>query len=120
MINNAETAGLYRKSFKFYSEKQLLILASFNAMLSILFDGIFLVKYRVELIFFMPFLIGLFCYYTYISFKNDSPAQKPEKLYKDIKLVIFIVIICVVFTVLMLVDIPGLDNLLSTEPISIK
>lgn len=120
MINNSETAGRYRKSFRVYTSRQLLILSFFNAMLSVLFIGIFLIKYRIELVVFMPFLIGLFCYYTYIAFNDDSAAQSPEKLYKDKKLLLFIVLLAAVFTVTMLVDIPVLEKLLSDILIPIE
>ncbi|ETP70826.1 4-hydroxybenzoate polyprenyltransferase-like prenyltransferase, partial [Lachnospiraceae bacterium JC7] len=77
MINDPAIAGLYRKSFKYYTERTLLISAFFYALMSILFCGIFMVKYKIELIFEMPILCGLYCYYFNISFKKDSAAQKP-------------------------------------------
>ena len=83
MINNKKKASLYRKSFKYYNEKTLLVSAFFYAMCAIFFVGIFLIKYKIELILAIPFIVGLFCYYFYISFANDSAVQKPEKLYKE-------------------------------------
>ena len=115
MINDPETASLYRKSFARYTKKSLLISSFFYAMLSVLFVGIFLIKYRVELILFIPFYIGLFCYYFYIAFKEDSAAQKPEKLYKEKGLFLYITAISIVFVILMLVDIPALSNLVDNK-----
>jgi 4-hydroxybenzoate polyprenyltransferase len=106
MIDDKELASKYRKSFKYYTEHSLLISAFFYAMCAVFFIGIFLVKYRMELIFFMPFLIGLFCYYFYISFKKDSAVQKPEKLYHEHGLMIYLAVLIVIFILLMTVDIP--------------
>ncbi len=119
MIGNAELAGNYRKSFKFYTENSLLISAFFYAMCSIFFVGVFLLKYRIELVLFIPVLIGLFCYYFWISFKKDSAVQKPEKLYHEKGLMVYIIILVAVFTVLMFVDIPWLNFLINEELILI-
>ena len=56
----------------------------------------------------MPFLFLLFVYYLYIAFKDDSAVQKPEKLYKEKKLMAFVVLIVLIFVVLTFVDIPAL------------
>ena len=82
MIADKTTASLYRKSFAYYDERILLGAAFFYAMASSFFVGIFLIKYRIEFIVLMPFLMGLFCYYLMISYKKDSAAQAPEKLYR--------------------------------------
>ena len=63
MIDNHALAAAYRKSFASYSAESLLISAFFYAMCSIFFIGVFLVKYRIELVLFMPALIGLYCKY---------------------------------------------------------
>lgn len=118
MINNPELAGLYRKSFKKYTEKSLLISAFFYAMCSVFFIGIFLIKYRVELILFIPALIGLFCYYFWISFKEDSAVQKPEKLYHEKGLMLYVGVLVLLFALLMFVDIPWLDIFTSGQLIS--
>ena len=115
MIDNPELAGQYRKSFKFYTEKSLLISAFFYAMCSVFFVGVFLLKYRIELVLFIPVLIGLFCYYFWISFKNDSAVQKPEKLYHEKGLMLYVFILIVIFTVLLFVDMPWLNNLVNEE-----
>jgi hypothetical protein len=49
MINNHSIASSYRKSFKYYSEKSLLIAGFFYAMTSTFFIGIFMIKYKIEL-----------------------------------------------------------------------
>ena len=49
-IANPETAVLYRNSFRYYTEENLLISSFFYGMCSLFFTGIFLIKYRIELI----------------------------------------------------------------------
>lgn len=119
MIDSPKIAAQYRKSFKTYTEQKLIILSFYNAMLSVLFVGIFLIKYRIELIVFMPLYIGLFCYYFHISCKDDSAAQRPEKLWEDKGILLFIVVLLFVFVLAMLIDIPILEQLLSNNLIPI-
>lgn len=119
MINDKELAGLYRKSFRYYSEKSLLISSFVYAMLSVFLCGVFLIKYRIELILFIPGFIGLFAYYLSMSFDEDSAVQKPEKLFKQTGLMILCTILSVLFIVLMLVDIPYLNILISNRLIGI-
>jgi len=109
LINNKQKASLYRKSFRQYNEKNLLCSAFFYAMCSIFFIGIFLIKYKIELIISIPFIIGLFCYYLYISFKEDSVVQKPEKLYKEKNLLLYCLFLVFLFIVLINIRIEWLD-----------
>jgi len=109
MIGDKETAALYRKSFKYYSEKKLLFSAFFYAMLSVFFCGIFMIKYRIELLVAIPFLCGLFCMYFNICYKPDSSAQKPEKLFKERGLIIYVVFFIVLLAFLMFIPIPSLQ-----------
>lgn len=109
IINNKKKAASYRKSFKYYNEKILITSAFFYAMCSVFFIGIFLIKYRIELIISIPFIIGLFCYYFYISFADDSVVQKPEKLYKEKGLMLYCIFLIILFILLMHFNIPWLD-----------
>ena len=68
-----------------------------------------MIKYRIEYLIAMPFVFGLFCFYLAIAFKPDSAAQKPEKLYREKKLLIYISVLIVILAVLTFVDIPALD-----------
>jgi 4-hydroxybenzoate polyprenyltransferase len=106
MINNPELAGLYRKSFAKYTEETLLCSAFFYALCATFLIGIFLLKYRIEYIVAIPVLFFLFCYYLYIAHKPDSAAQKPEKLFREKKLMMLVAILIIMFAVLTFVDIP--------------
>ena len=109
MIGDPSRAGLYRKSFKYYTEQSLLISAFFYAMCSTFCIGIFMLKYRIEYLIAVPFIIGLFCFYLYIAYKPDSAAQKPEKLYREKSLIIYLTFLVILLVVLTCVDIKALS-----------
>ncbi|MDR1797895.1 MAG: UbiA prenyltransferase family protein [Clostridiales Family XIII bacterium] len=115
MIGDKQTAALYRKSFAKYSEKSLLVSAFFYALCALFFTGVFMVKYRVELLISIPVLCGLFCYYLHIAYKKDSAAQKPEKLFREKGLTAFVVAFVATIAIAMFVDIPALNALLETS-----
>ena len=119
MINDATQAALYRKSFSKYTEHSLLLSAIFYALLSIFLCGTFLIKYKIELLLCIPFLCGLFCYYIAISLKQNSAVQSPEQLYKEKKLLMFLILFIILFTVLLFTDIPILGKLLEQSLIVI-
>jgi len=63
----------------------------------------------VEYLVAMPFLFFLFVYYLFIAFKEDSAVQKPEKLYKEKKLIAYVFFLMVIFLILTFSDIPILN-----------
>lgn len=109
MIADPALAGAYRKSFSKYTEETLLCSAFFYALCATFLIGIFLLKYRIEYIVAMPVLFFLFCYYLYIAHKPDSAAQKPEKLFREKKLMLLVGVLVVLFAVLTVVDIPVME-----------
>lgn len=106
MIGDPSVAGLYRKSFAYYTETSLLVSSFFYAMCATFFIGVFMIKYRMEYIIAMPFVFGLFCFYVYIAFKPDSAVQKPEKLYKEKSLLVYIAVLIAILAILTFVDLP--------------
>ena len=119
MIGDPEKAGLYRKSFKYYTEVKLLVSSFFYAMCATFFIGVFMIKYRMQYILGMPLIFGLFCFYLAIAFKPDSAAQKPEKLYKEKSLLIYLLILVVVLIALTFSDIPMPDYWLNPTLFSV-
>lgn len=115
MIDDKQMASSYRKSFKYYSEQSLLISAFFYAILSVFFCGVFMIKYRPELILDIPLICGLFCVYFSISFKENSSAQKPEKLFKEKGLMLYLLLLFATTCLLLVVDIPSLNWIVETE-----
>ena len=114
----AGTAGLYRRSFRFYSEETLLISSFFYAMCAGFFLGVFLVKYRIELLLGLPFVALLFAWYLRIGLKPDSAAQHPERLYRERAFIAYVGLVAVVLTALVFIDIPDLKWFLNNAFLS--
>lgn len=107
-IGDRKAARCYRKSFRYYTEETLLLSAMFYAMNFAFFLGIFLIKHRVEFLLSFPFFSALFCWYFFVGMKKNSPAQKPEALYREKNLLLFIVTLFLFLLILLRVDIPAL------------
>jgi len=108
LIDDPSRAALYRRSFSSYSELKLLLASFFYALSSAFFLGIFLVKYRIEFLLSFPLFALLFVWYLAIGMRPDSPAQTPEKLYRETGFVTYTVFLGVAVLVLFFVDIPWL------------
>ena len=114
-IADPKAATQYRQSFGYYSENRLLVSMFIYATMSALFSGIFIVRYRVELILFVPLAAGFFGYYLKLGLQQDSPAQHPEKLYRERSFVRYLVLSMVVLVLLMLIQVPALYDLFNIE-----
>lgn len=110
MIHDPETAGLYRKSFRHYTEQSLLCSSIFYSMCATVFTSIFIIEYRIEYVLALPMMIGLFILYFYLSFKEDSVVQKPEKLYQEKTLLVYLLCFSVLLFLLTFIDIPPLKE----------
>jgi decaprenyl-phosphate phosphoribosyltransferase len=115
-MGDPKAAAKYRQSFGYYTENRLLVSMFIYATMSALFSGIFIVRYRVELILFVPLAAGFFGYYLKLGLQHDSPAQNPEKLYRERGFVSYLVLSMVVLVLLMLVQVPALYDLFNIEP----
>lgn len=107
-INDSDLASLYRKSFKYYNEMNLLVSIFFYALTSSFFLGIFLIKNRIELLLSFPLFALLFAWYLKIGFQEDSPAQKPESLYKQKYFMYYLTFMCLIILILLYVNIEPL------------
>jgi hypothetical protein len=74
-----------------------------------------MIKYRIELLLAIPFLCGLFCIYLNICYKPDSSAQKPEKLFKEKGLILYVLSCIILLAILMVSSLPFLQRLLETS-----
>jgi decaprenyl-phosphate phosphoribosyltransferase len=108
-IGDADLAALYRKSFKAYDEKKLLVSAFFYSLTSAFFGGVFLIKYRIELLVSFPFLAGLFAWYLYIGMKPNSPVQHPERLYRETLFIVYVIFVSILVNLLFVIDMPFLS-----------
>jgi 4-hydroxybenzoate polyprenyltransferase len=115
-IDDRQTLAAYRGSFAHYTEERLLLSLLFYATTCALFLGIFIVRYHLELILFVPAASGLFAVYLRLGMKPDSPAQRPERLYRERGFVLYVAAISVLFVVLMFTRIPALYHWFNVEP----
>jgi 4-hydroxybenzoate polyprenyltransferase len=115
-LGNAGIAGDYRRSFRHYTEKRLLVSMFFYATAWALFGGVFIVRYHLELILFVPVAAGALAYYLAIGLQPDSPAQNPEKLYKQRGFFAYMVVATALFVTLMFTSIPRLYTWFHVDP----
>ncbi|MEZ6017444.1 MAG: hypothetical protein R3F49_20185 [Planctomycetota bacterium] len=115
-IGDAARAASYRRSFRWYDENRLLVSIVFYLVVCGLFSGIFLVRYRLELILCAPAVAGFFAYYMKLGLEPDSAVQAPEKLYKDRGFVAYALVTTALFVALMFTEIPLLYTLFNVEP----
>jgi len=117
-IGDPERAALYRRSFRFYTEKKLLLSAFFFANTFPFFFGIFLYKYKPEFILLFPLFSILFTCYLSLAMLPESPAQNPQSLYKEKTLNIILLVIVSSMVALSFVDIPSIELLLKSTSYS--
>lgn len=109
MINDPTRAGEYRESFKHYNEERLLESLFFYGAAFGMMSGVFIARYRMELVLATPLVALCIAYYMHIGFRENSAVQHPEKLYREKKLMLLVGLSFVICTVLLLVDIPALS-----------
>jgi decaprenyl-phosphate phosphoribosyltransferase len=119
-IGDREMAAQYRRSFQYYTEECLLVSMFFYATLCAFFVGIFIVRYHVELILFIPVAAGFFAYYLKLGLQDNSPVQNPEKLYMERGFLLYMTLCVVWFVLLMFTRIPVLYGLFNIEPSYVK
>jgi len=107
-IANPAVAASYRKSFGFYTERSLMNSVVFYAAASMLFFGAFIMRYRIELILSFPLIAWLMAVYFSLSFQDESAVQNPEKLYREPRLMVPLVLCSAALIALMVVDMPWL------------
>jgi decaprenyl-phosphate phosphoribosyltransferase len=117
-FGDRKLAALYRSSFRYYTEENLLVSSFYYGICSAFFVGVFLVKYRLELLFSLPFISLLFSWYLYIGLKPNSAAQYPERLYHEKHLIVYIILLFILVSALLFFDIPWLGWFLKKSFIS--
>ncbi len=100
----------YRNSFRFYSERRLLVSILLYALLAVLFLGVFTLRYRPELIISFPLVAIVMAAYLWLAFQENSPVQHPETLYREPVLMTAVLCCSLVVGVLMFVDLPVLHR----------
>lgn len=77
----------------------------------------FLIRYRIELILSAPLFAGFVALYLKMGFQYNSPAQYPEKLYKERGLMMYLGLCVILVLMLFFIDIPLLHWLFQKTPI---
>lgn len=111
-IADPARAAAYRKSFGFYTDQRLLVSIVFYTSLFAMFSGVFITRYQIELVLATPLVAYAMAYYLHLGYKAMSPAQYPERLYKERKLMLLCASAFVVCGVLLLVRLPWLESFL--------
>ena len=109
-LADGKLAADYRKSFRYYTQNNLLISTVFYASAAMLFLGAFIMRYKMELILSFPFVAWVMALYMQLSFKKNSAVQAPEKLYREPLLMAAVALCSTVMIALFFVKIPCLEE----------
>lgn len=110
-IDDPGVAAAYRKSFSHYTESRLLVSTQFYAVAFGMALGVFLVRYRVEMVLVVPLLAGFIAWYLHMGLQDDSAAQRPEALYRQHGFMAYTALCLVAMLLLLYVDIPWLAEI---------
>ncbi|MCP5488038.1 MAG: UbiA prenyltransferase family protein [Verrucomicrobia bacterium] len=111
-IGDPERAAKYRSSFKFYNEERLLTSILFYASLFAMFAAVFITRYKLEVILATPIVAYAMAYYLHLGFKEKSPAQYPERLFREKKLMLICLAAFLACGGLLFVELPSLEQFL--------
>ncbi len=110
-IDNDAVLAIYRKSFRFYTEDRLLTSIMFYASTAMLFFGVFVIRYRLELVISFPIIALAMAIYLKLGLRENSPTQNPENLYREKSLMLTCAACAIVMIACLFVDMPWLDEL---------
>lgn len=109
----ADKARTYRPSFRHYDDEKLLVAIVAYASGASLFGGMFIRRYRLELVMAIPMMAVLLGWYLHVGFKEESPAMSPERLYRDPGLTLWIGLTFAVCCAMLWFRLPFLATLFS-------
>lgn len=109
-IGDPSVAGKYRKSFLHYNEYRLILSMVYYACAFSFFFGIFIIRYKFELILSVPFFAGFVPVYMRLGFWQNSPAQYTEHLYKQRGLMVYTAFLLILTLGLLFIDIPFMED----------
>jgi decaprenyl-phosphate phosphoribosyltransferase len=119
-IKDANVAGLYRKSFQYYSVEKLIVSTLFYAVACAFFGGVFLLSFNSKLVITFPFYAILFGWYFHLGFKPNSVAQHPEYIYREKYFFAFAIFLTLLTVYLLYAQLPDAyvalkDNLVGVQ-----
>lgn len=110
----------YRPSFAGYTEVNLSVMCLIYASVSSFFLGIFLIKYRVEYLLTFPAFATLFGVYLALSMRHNSVAQKPEKLFREPRLMAAAAVLVALLAFCTFVDLQVLHPLVVQDYVKVR
>lgn len=114
-IADPAVSASYRKSFGHYNEERLLKSIIYYATAFGLFFGIFLIRYRIELILSTPLIAGFMTWYFHLGMLPDSPTQYPERLFRQRAFIAYMLLCSGVVLALLFIPIPALHRILQSS-----
>lgn len=115
-INQLKELINYRNVFSKYNTKNLITLSYIYSYLTLIFFSIFLFKYKIELILFLPFIIFLLIYYNNLSLDGKLVTSNPEILFRQRKVLFFTILSSLFFLILLYLELNFLTFLLDADP----
>jgi len=110
-INDSQKAARYRKSFKYYTEENLIVsIIGYISLVSFSL-AIICIKYSISVILAVPVFVASFIWYFKLTLKKDSPAKEPEKLLKHKEFYFFTALTIIVLVLAKILN-PYLEFLL--------
>jgi len=109
-LGDQRIASGYRRSFGWYNEERLLVSIIFYAAFFGMTAGIFIIRYRIELVLATPLVAACMAYYLHIGFRPHSAAQHPENLFSERKLVFMVLLTFLICAFLLFYDLAPLRH----------
>lgn len=110
----------YRRSFKHYNEARLMVSIIYYAVCFGLFFGIFLMRYKMEMILSTPLIAGFIAWYIHLGLLDNSPTQYPELLYKQRGFTLYCLFCGMIMQLLLFANFPWLYELFESTVSSMQ
>lgn len=120
-ISDRKVAAGYRRSFAWYNDERLLVSIIFYAAFFGMTAGIFIIRYRIELVLATPLVAACMAYYLHIGFREHSAAQHPENLFSEKKLVVLVLFTFIICAILLFYDLASFRHLFNPRiPVPVR
>ena len=82
-IDDHQRAAAYRKSFRYYTQESLLLAMITYISAFMYCYGFITVRYKIELLFATPLILGFVAWFFHLAFRKDSVVKEPEKILNE-------------------------------------
>jgi decaprenyl-phosphate phosphoribosyltransferase len=115
LASRSVPAVAYRRSFAHYSQERLLAVCAFHLVVASCLAGVFIVRFKLELILILPAGALFVAYYLWVGLREESPAQSPERVFRRPLLIAYLAGCLLLFLVLVRSDLPALYGLFNVK-----